>query len=367
MTTTKLKWLEIIDSCEEKFKSLAASHNAVTWLEQYPLIVSAFQNDQNMQQATPASIRTAIYGIASAGISISGLLGHAHIKARSMKVKGKGGAQDSWRTDVLLSIDYKGQIKVLTDSGAALYIRADVVRDGDHFVYNGPAAMPEIKVTNPFAPERKDVIGAYAIAELANGRVMCEILNLEELERIEKASQSTYGPWKEFRSEMIKKSCINRICKTIPTANSRTLAVAESEAEMFEHVAPEPVKAAFTDEQRTAFDNAIENNDNAAMYHISRSVGETAWIGLYGAFKNTAPRGEKGQYSDRVDSLVNDGRIVFENAGLDFRALMESEDIHGANEVYSEFEGQEETLLEKCDTEVVDWIKDNLNKSEAAA
>ena len=367
MTNKKPKWLEIIDGCEDKFAQLASAHGAVTWLEQYPLIVSAFQNENKMQQATPASIRTAIYGIASAGISISNLLGHAHIKARSMKIKGQGGAQDSWRTDVLLSIDYKGQIKVLTDSGAVMYIRADVVREGDSFEYNGPAKMPDIKVKNPFSPERKNVIGSYAIAELSNGRVMCEILNLEELEQIEKASRATYGPWKDYFGEMAKKSSINRLVKTIPTANSRTLAVVEAETELFEfNQSPEPVKPAFNDAQRTAFDNAIENNDNVAMYHLSRSVGETAWIGLYGAFRNTAPRGEKGQYSDRVDSLVNDGCIVFENAGLDFRALMESEDVPGTLEVYSEFEGQELTLFEKCDTEVVDWIKDAALKSEAA-
>ena len=120
-----------------------------------------------------------------------------------------------------LEIGYRGLIKLATQEGRIKYVTADVVRDGDEFVYNGKTTPP-VHTFNPFEPvrESKKIVGAYCVAHLPDGNCMVETMTRSEIAAVQKCSsnQSGFSPWKIWSSEMIKKTVIRRAYKLWPYA-----------------------------------------------------------------------------------------------------------------------------------------------------
>ncbi|MBN8887543.1 MAG: recombinase RecT [Rudaea sp.] len=153
------------------------------------------------------SVQLAMINVASTGLTLNPANGYAYLVPRD-------GA-------IVLDISYKGLIKIATDSGSILWARADVVREGDTFVYNGPAAAPTHQ-TDPFKADASErpIVGAYAIAKTKEGDILTECMAWAEIEKIrEKSSAYTKkksGPWVEWPDQMAKKAVIKRASKTWP-------------------------------------------------------------------------------------------------------------------------------------------------------
>lgn len=326
--------LALIDGIEADFTAIASRENHVNWASEKGFIVQALEADWKLKKATDISLRNAILNIATTGISISPLLGLAHLECRGINTEPDKRKDPVYRNDAALKIDYKGQIKVLTDSGAVNWIRADVVRSGDTFNYHGPASKPDHIVGDPFSADRRAIVGSYAIAELPSGQILCEIMRLEELEEVEKASGTTSGPWKNgFKPEMYKKANINRIVKTIPRTNERSAAVIRiaAESDGFEFDQTEVVKPqSFTEDQLKDFNKAIKEKDGFAL--IDMAVDKDVWISLFNSFE----AGKVTSTKTIVRSLMAGARKVIEASHVELVKLMNAEDTHGAIEILEE-------------------------------
>lgn len=153
----------------------------------------------------PHSVHLAMINVASTGLTLNPANGYAYLVPRD-------GA-------IVLDISYKGLIKIATDTGSIEWARADVVREGDSFLYRGPAMLPE-HTSDPFKRDRGDIIGVYCIAKTKQGDILTEVMDRAELEKIREKSQAyakkKQGPWVEWFEQMAKKAVIKRASKTWP-------------------------------------------------------------------------------------------------------------------------------------------------------
>lgn len=115
-------------------------------------------------------------------------------------------------------IDYKGLIELAMRDERIRSIIARAVYAGEKFVVSfgtdaGITHHPDFAV--PMKPE--NVVAVYAVATLADGSTVFDVMGREEVERIKARSKaSNAGPWVTDWVEMAKKTVSRRLCKVLP-------------------------------------------------------------------------------------------------------------------------------------------------------
>lgn len=170
------------------------------------------RNDYTLKIANQnkASVTAAMLNAAATGLTLNPALGYAYLVPRD--------------SAIMLDISYKGLLKIATDAGVVQWGRADVVRKGDSFVYNGPAALP-VHNFDPFEEGREKiaVVGSYCFIKTKGGDILTEVMPWSELAKIRdkstaytRGSEGKKGPWVDFFEQMCKKAVIKRGAKTWP-------------------------------------------------------------------------------------------------------------------------------------------------------
>lgn len=94
-------------------------------------------------------------------------------------------------------------------------IYGHVVRDGDEF----ETWMEDGQEKVTFKPKPFNdgaIIGAFAVAQFADGGIKVETMSKTQLDAVKRMSKAQSGTaWKFFPEEMYKKACIRRLCKGI--------------------------------------------------------------------------------------------------------------------------------------------------------
>lgn len=142
------------------------------------------------------------------GLEPNTVLGHAYLIPFRNKKKN--------RTDVQVIIGYKGLIDLARRSGQIISIAAHEVCQNDHFDYM--YGLVERLEHKPAEGERGPITHFYAVAHMKDGGHAFEVMTRAAVELIMKGSQSKgeYGPWKEFFSEMGRKTVWRRLAKYCP-------------------------------------------------------------------------------------------------------------------------------------------------------
>lgn len=113
--------------------------------------------------------------------------------------------------------DYRGEKKLAKKYSIRKIkdIYAEIVREGDSFSIG---IIDNERVVN-FQPKpfnNGKIIGAFAVVEYADGGINTDQMSLEELENTRKHSKaSNSGAWRDFTSEMYRKTVLHRLCKQI--------------------------------------------------------------------------------------------------------------------------------------------------------
>ena len=120
-----------------------------------------------------------------------------------------------------LIIDYKGYAKLAYDSGLIASLHADVVCSGDLFQYSKGVLkehVPWFCRVDAAKPEKEgDIFAIYANAVFKDGCEKCEVMSVDEVEKIRQRSKSpNKGPWVTDLNEMRKKTAFRRLSKWIP-------------------------------------------------------------------------------------------------------------------------------------------------------
>ena len=113
--------------------------------------------------------------------------------------------------------DYKGETKLAKKYSIRPIkdIYAEIVREGDDFSIG---VKDNERVVN-FSPKpfnNGKVIGAFAVVEYMDGGIGTDMMSLEELEKTRSKSKASNSmAWRDFTTEMYRKTVLRRLCKHI--------------------------------------------------------------------------------------------------------------------------------------------------------
>lgn len=113
---------------------------------------------------------------------------------------------------------YKGMVK-MADKYSTREIKsiyAKCVREGDDFEECIIDGEPSITYkAMPF--NGNEIIGVFAVCQYMDGGMVYEVMSKADVEACRKSSKASNSPaWKNFWSEMAKKTVIRRLCKSLP-------------------------------------------------------------------------------------------------------------------------------------------------------
>lgn len=115
---------------------------------------------------------------------------------------------------------YRGVIQRMYRSGRVRRVKAEIVRERDHFEYSPADDVPAHRV-DWFAP-RGEIVGAYAYAELADGSVSRVVIvdrdYIERVKRQSRGSDKPDSPWVRWEEAMILKTVVHRLEPWVPTS-----------------------------------------------------------------------------------------------------------------------------------------------------
>lgn len=205
-------WEEIIDEAALKFNKIATAANLVTWAEESQFALQAVMKNDKLAQCSPVTVQNAIINVAAVGLTLNPALGYAYLVPESEKAKDSNG-RDVWVQNCCLRVSFKGLLKISTDSGSILWVKAEIVKAADKFTYRGPCELP-IHEMDAFG-DRGTTVGVYCIAKTHQGDYLVDVMSAAEIKVIRGAAKQD-GVWSKWPEEMAKKAIIKRASKQWP-------------------------------------------------------------------------------------------------------------------------------------------------------
>ena len=201
-------WVEIIEDAAPRFNKIASASNLVTWAEESQFAMQAISKNDKLAQCAPATVQNAIINVAAVGLTLNPALGYAYLVPESEKDSG-----GKWVSMCNLRVSFKGLLKIATDSGSILWVKAEIVKAADKFTYRGPCELP-VHEMDAFG-ERGATVGAYCIAKTHQGDYLVDVMSAAEIGKIRGAAKQD-GVWSKWPEEMAKKAIIKRASKQWP-------------------------------------------------------------------------------------------------------------------------------------------------------
>lgn len=161
------------------------------------------QNSEKLQECTQESIYLALLACAVTGLEPGSVRGEAYL----VPFKGVAQFMPGWR----------GLVKLARRSGAVKTITANVACANDDFEIDLGTAN-RIVHKPLLTGDRGPVIGAYAIATMADGSQEIEWVDRMDLDQIKGVANARGASpaWKNWEDQMFRKSAIKRLAKRLP-------------------------------------------------------------------------------------------------------------------------------------------------------
>ncbi len=125
--------------------------------------------------------------------------------------------------------DWKGLVRKALEHPHVEDIRTGVICENDEYEILGGTAnkLYHKRALN----DRGELVGAYAVADLASGKSTYEVLGRDEVESIRQSSKAPNSPaWTGWYNEMAKKSAVKRLVKRLPkTQNLAQILAADNQ------------------------------------------------------------------------------------------------------------------------------------------
>lgn len=295
---------EVIKLTEERFKSIAPTN--ISYEAEQGFAMQLLTNNSYLMkvaEGNKASLAQAITNVAAIGLSLNPAEKQAYLIPRTVKI------DDEYVSKVFLEPSYMGLCKLATDSGSIEWVQANCVRENDTFQDNGPGERPT-HMYNAFSKARGEFVGVYCVAKTHTGDFLTTVMDSDDVygirDRSEAWKKGKFGPWATDFNEQAKKTVVRRGFKMWPRTNLNRMAEAvniSNENEGFEPILTSPKITEFTGEQKTYYDQLIEQSDGLGMLALRESIEETVWNNLYHSFQ----KGTKGKYQQIVNALTLSG------------------------------------------------------------
>lgn len=210
----------LLSHLEPKLERVLPKHLTPTRLTQ--VLSTMIYKAPDLQRCTKDSVILGIMTAAELGLDLAPSSGEAYLVPYWNSKVGAKEAQ--------FQPGYKGLVKLARQSGEIASLRAEVVREGEEFVY---AFTPDLEFRHvPALGSTAEVVAAYAVAKLRNGEYQIAVLTVDEIEAIRRRSKAGKdGPWVTDWIEMAKKTAIRRLCKLLPRSLELDRAIEADEVE----------------------------------------------------------------------------------------------------------------------------------------
>ncbi len=171
------------------------------------VVMVAAQRTPLLLECSPISVARCWMEAGIMGLECNTPLAEAYL----IPFKNKGGGYDCQ-----LIAGYQGLMKLARNSGEVTHFEADVVYSKDEFHYER-GLDPKLKHIPSEEEDRGEIRGAYAIANLTNGRRVFEYMSKGEIDKHRARSKARdSGPWVTDYGPMCIKTVIKKCCKLIP-------------------------------------------------------------------------------------------------------------------------------------------------------
>jgi len=174
----------------------------------------ADERGEKLRQCTKESIYLGLIACAVTGLEPGALKGEAYL----VPYKNKGVMEATFQRG------YKGVIKMALRSRGVRSIRSNVVYEGDLFEVDEGTANSIVHRPN-FGNRGKEIIAAYAIAKLANGESVFEVMDRADLDAV-RSKGSDSPAWRDWPDQMMRKAPVHRLGKFLQFDESWHLAEA---------------------------------------------------------------------------------------------------------------------------------------------
>lgn len=156
------------------------------------------------------SLIGAVMQCSAMGLEPNTVMGHAYLVPFRNRKKN--------RTDVQVIVGYKGLLDLARRSGAVKSIASHEVREHDHFEYM--YGLEEKLEHRPAEGDRGEITHFYAVAHMTDGGHAFEVMTKAAVDLIMSRTQSRgeSGPWKDYYTEMGRKTVWRRLAKWVPTS-----------------------------------------------------------------------------------------------------------------------------------------------------
>lgn len=197
---------DIVVSVQQDFKTLASTHNIVTWeAEQNYAIQQIYKSKFAVDTAlkNPVSVQNAVRNIAAIGLTLNPALKYAYLVPRDGMI--------------CLDVSYMGLMHLAQDTGSVVWSQCKIVHQHDQYTNKGASVEPEH--TYSAFGDRGPMIGAYCVVKLADGDYLTHEMQIADIYSIRDRSMAwkkNSGPWKTDEKEMIKKTVVKQASKYWP-------------------------------------------------------------------------------------------------------------------------------------------------------
>lgn len=171
------------------------------------IALTAFRNSPELQECSISSVLGSLMKCAELGLEPASSLGNAYLVPFKSKKTGTLECQ--------VIIGYKGFIHLAIKSGKVKNIYARSVYASDEFLYEYGLNEKLIHKPGLIESTNADITHVYAIAVLTDGSKQFEVMSYKDIEEV-KSKSKAQNIWKNYFSEMAKKTVIRRLCKYLP-------------------------------------------------------------------------------------------------------------------------------------------------------
>lgn len=202
-----------------KMQSLGLKESEVK--KEISFAVQAIRRSAQLQKCDASSVMEAVVNIANTGLSLNPTMKLAYLVPR-------------WNAalrmnEACLEPDYRGLVKVLTDTGSVSQVNTQLVYKEDFFELDATNWQKPIVHKPKAFGDRGELVGVYSIALLPSGMVQYETMTVVEINEIRGRSESwkafeagkvSQSPWHSDYGEMCRKTVIRRLVKYLPKSEA---------------------------------------------------------------------------------------------------------------------------------------------------
>lgn len=203
------------------------------------VLMVAVDKDPSLVHADRASLISAVRQCSSHGLMPDGNEATLQVYSTKVTVDGK----EHWIKKVQYQPMVRGIVTRVQNSGKVTAFWAEMVYEGEAFSIDISRGDRRPVHSPDFFSRSSKPLGVYAVAQMANGSVDCEVMTAEQIQKV-RAVAKTKKVWDAWFEEKAKVAVLRRLSKRLPlSADDLMMIMNDDEHDLNQSTAPErPVK-----------------------------------------------------------------------------------------------------------------------------